>query len=177
VSRREDDGGGALARLTASLHAQIPMTEFLGLAITALDEDLAELTAPLPPSRNHRGTAFGPGIFTAAGLAPWLLLVRRAWAARLPVQILLRKSELALHRPITSTYVASCAALPAFTAEALDDLRRGEKVRLSASSRVRIDDGAAAASYTAHYTLVPVSADLAGAAGDLQLPFPPEWRP
>lgn len=176
-----------LTRLTASLHAQIPLTAFLRIAIAAFDADRVELVAPLLPSRNHRGTAFGPGVFTAAGLAPWLLLVRRTWAAHLAVQILLRRSELALHRAIASEYVACCDDLPLFLPEALDELRRGAKVRLSATSHVRVDDGAAAATYTAHYTLVPtrVAGDGGRAAGDdgapavegdLQLPFPEAWR-
>jgi thioesterase domain-containing protein len=181
----EGDGAGgdagALARLTASLHAQIPLTAFLGISIAALGPARVALAAPLSPSRNHRGTAFGPGVFTVAGLAPWLLLVRRTWAARLPVQILLRRSELALHRAISSPYTACCDDLPMFLPEALAELRRGARVRLSASSQVRIDDGEAAATYTGHYTLVPVTGGddpggLVAAEGDLQLPFPPEWR-
>lgn len=173
-----------LARLTASLHEQIPMTAFLGISIAALEPARVELAAPLPPSRNHRGTAFGPAVFTVAGLAPWLLLVRHTWAARLPVQILLRRSELALHRAIGAGYVARCDQLPLFLPEALEELRRGARVRLSAAAQVWSDEGEAAATYTAHYTLVPgppvgpgLPADAAGAAeGDLQLPFPEEWR-
>jgi thioesterase domain-containing protein len=160
-----------LDALTASLHAQIPMTEFLRIAFVELAHDRIVLAAPLAPSRNHRDTAFGPGVFTAAGLAPWLLLVRQAWAARLAVQILLRRSELALHRPITTDYRARCDSLPALEAEAL---RRGEKVRLSATAHVVFDDGAPAATYHGHYTLVPAAAGAK--PGDLHLPFPEDWR-
>lgn len=160
-----------LHHLTASLHAQIPMTAFLRIALVEIEHDRIVLAAPLATSRNHRGTAFGPGVFTAAGLAPWILLVRQAWAERLAVQILLGRCELALHRPITTDYRARCDALPALDTEAL---RRQEKVRLSASSHVVFDDGAPAATYRAHYTLVPAASGAN--EGDLQLPFPEEWR-
>lgn len=192
----DEEVGAVLRRLTTSLHAQIPMTSFLRLSITLFEQDRIALAAPLSPSRNHRGTAFGPGVFTAAGLAPWLLLVRRAWAEHLPVQILLRRSEFAIHRPIPSAYLARCEGLPTFEPGALEDLRRGDKVRLTATAHVRFDDGAAAATYTAHYTLVPVDGSGgssgvgvvvvssagpgggpgAGVEGDLQLPFPEAWR-
>lgn len=158
-------------RLTASLHAQIPMTAFLRVAFVELEHDRIVLAAPLAPSRNHRDAAFGPGVFTAAGLAPWLLLVRRAWAERLAVQILLRRSELALHRPITRDYRARCDALPALDTEAL---RRGDRLRLSASSQVLVDGGAPAATFCGHYTLVPAAPGAR--EGDLQLPFPEAWR-
>lgn len=160
-----------LHALTSSLHAQIPMTEFLRVGFVELAHDRIVLAAPLAPSRNHRDTAFGPGVFTTAGLAPWILLVRQAWAARLAVQILLRRCELVLHRPITADYRARCDALPALEIEAL---RRGEKVRLSASSHVVFDDGAPAATYDAHYTLVPAASGTQ--EGDLRLPFPEAWR-
>jgi thioesterase domain-containing protein len=160
-----------LHHLTASLHAQIPMTAFLRIAFVELERDRIVLAAPLLPSRNHRDTAFGPGVVTAAGLAPWILLVRQAWTERLAVQILLRRCELAIHRPITTDYRAGCGAVPALDTEAL---RRGEKVRVSASSQVVFDDGAPAATYRAHYTLVPAAPGAN--PGDLQLPFPEEWR-
>jgi len=168
--RNPDAQQEALHQLTKSLHAQIPMTGFLRIALVELDHDRIVLAAPLAPSRNHRDTAFGPGVFTAAGLAPWLLLVRRAWAQRLAVQILLRRCEFAIHRPITADYRARCDALPAVEIGAV---RRGEKLRLTASSHVVFDDGAPAATYHAHYTLVPAAS---ATPGDLQLPFPEAWR-
>jgi thioesterase domain-containing protein len=164
--------GDVLERLTAGLHAQIPMTAFLQIGLVEFEPDRIVLGAPLEPSRNHRGTAFGPGVFTAAGLAPWLLLVRRAWAARLSVQILLRRCDFAIHRPIAGAFGARCDALLALDAEAL---RRGERVRLSARAHVVIDDQAPAATYTGHYTLVPGAPGTPG-EGDLRLPFPEEWR-
>lgn len=162
---------GVLDQLTSAMQAQIPMTRFLSISFAALDPDRIVLSAPLEPSLNHRGTAFGPSVFTAISLAPWLLVVRRAWSLRLAVQILLRKSEFAMHRPIASAYRAECV-WPA--AIAVDQLYAEGRLRLSATSHVRIDDGEPAASYTAHFTLVP--AQEGGRAGDLQLPFPEEWR-
>jgi thioesterase domain-containing protein len=163
-----------LALLERDLHARIPMTEFLGIRFVEFEAGRITLEAPLEPSRNHRGTAFGPGVFTAAGLAPWLLLVRAAWAERLGVRILLRRCEFAIHRPIASAYRARCEALPSLEP---DTLRQGGKVRLTASSQVFIDDGEAAATYTAHFTLLPVAGVSGTGEGDLALPFPEAWRP
>ena len=156
------------ALLATDLHERIPMTKFLGIHFVEFEPGRIVLAAPLGPSLNHRGSAFGPGVFTAAGLAPWLLLVRAAWAERLAVQILLRRCEFAIHRPITCDYRARCDALPALES---DTLRQGGKVRLTATSQVFIDEGEPAATYRAHFTL------LAGAGeGDLALPFPEAWR-
>jgi thioesterase domain-containing protein len=162
---------GVLVRLTRALQAQIPMTRFLSIEFAELESDRIVLSAPLEPSLNHRGTAFGPGVFTAISLAPWLLVVQRAWSLRLAVQILLRKSEFALRRPIASAYRAECIwQVPI----AVDTLHVDGRLRLSATSRVRIDDGEPAASYTAHFTLLP--AEEGSRDGDLALPFPEEWR-
>ncbi|RKH91010.1 hypothetical protein D7Y21_04630 [Corallococcus sp. AB045] len=162
-----------LARLAMELHARIPMTKFLGIHFESFEPGRIVLAAPLGPSLNHRGTAFGPGVFTAAGLAPWLLLVRAAWAERLAVQILLRRCEFAIHRPITCDYRARCDTLPALEA---DTLRQGGKVRLTATSQVFIDEGEPAATYTAHFTLLGQPASSGAGEGDLALPFPEAWR-
>ncbi|RKH62016.1 YiiD C-terminal domain-containing protein [Corallococcus aberystwythensis] len=164
--QRED----VLVHLERGLQERIPMTKFLGIHFVEFEPGSIVLGAPLGPSLNHRGTAFGPGVFTTAGLAPWLLLVRAAWAERLSVQILLRRCEFAIHRPIACDYRARCDALPALEA---DTLRQGGKVRLTATSQVFIDDGAPAATYTAHFTLIG-SSDAG--EGDLALPFPEAWR-
>jgi thioesterase domain-containing protein len=162
-----------LAQLTRGLQERIPMTKFLGITFVEFEPQRVVLVAPLGPSLNHRGTAFGPSVFTAAGLAPWLLLVRRTWAEKLAVQILLRRCEFAIHRPITRDYRAQCNSLPVLE---LDALRAGGKARLSATSHVFVDDGEPAATYTAHYTLLEQPSPAGTGEGDLQLPFPEEWR-
>lgn len=163
----------ALDGLTRALQEQIPMARFLGIAFAEFEADRIVLEAPLEPSLNHRGTAFGPGVFTAISLAPWLLLVRRTWSMRLAAQILLRRCEFTIHRPIATGYRAECESLPVIPAGALST---DERVRLSATSQVRIDDGEPAATYTAHFTLIASASKGHGAEGDLQLPFPEEWR-
>ncbi|MCU0681153.1 MAG: thioesterase domain-containing protein [Polyangiaceae bacterium] len=162
-----------LRRLSAALHEKIPLTGFLGVEIDFFERDRVVLRAPLGPSLNHRGTAFGPGVFAVAALAPWLLLVRRAWTERMAAQLLLRSSEFAIRRPIAAAYCARCEWLPALDAEALC---RNGKARLSATSEVVFDDGAPAATYTAHFTVVGAAISDGAAAGDLDLPFPEAWR-
>ncbi len=168
-TERED----VLAQLARGLHEQIPMTKFLGITFVEFEPQRIVLAAPLGPSLNHRGTAFGPSVFTAAGLAPWLLLVRRTWAERLAVQILLRRCEFAIHRPITRDYRARCDSLPVLDFNAL---RLGGKERISATSHVVVDEGEPAATYTAHYTLLVPPSSAGVGEGDMQLPFPEEWR-
>jgi thioesterase domain-containing protein len=147
------------------------MAQFLSITFIELGPDRIVLSAPLEPSLNHRGTAFGPGVFTAISLAPWLLLVRRVWSLRLGVQILLRRGEFAIHRPIASAFRAECIGLPPI---AVDQLHSEGRLRLSATSYVRVDDREPAASYTAHFTVLRVTNGRC--EGDLQLPFPEEWR-
>ncbi|WNG17579.1 YiiD C-terminal domain-containing protein [Cystobacter fuscus] len=162
-----------LALLTRGLQEQIPMTKFLGISFVEFEPQRIVLMAPLGPSLNHRGTAFGPGVFTVAGLAPWLLLVRKTWSERLAVRILLRRCEFALHQPITSDYRAHCDSLPALDADAL---HREGKARVTATSHVLSKEGGPAATYTAHYTLLTQPTPDGTGEGDLRLPFPEEWR-
>ena len=161
-----------IARLTEALHQQIALARFLEVRFSAIEDERLELSAPLVPSLNHRGVAFGPGVFTTVALAPWLLLVRWAWARRLQARIILRQSEFEMTRPIDRDFRAVCDHLPPID---LVQLTTAGKTRLSATARVHIDDHDPAALYTGHFTLVT---SAAGAPeGDLALPFPARWRP
>jgi len=161
-----------LARLTLALHEQITMTRYLEVRFAALEDSRIELAAPLAPTLNHRGVAFGPGIFTTAALAPWLLLVRWAWMHRVRARIILRRSGFELHRPIDCDFKAVCDTLPPIN---LVELVTNGKTRLSATSFVVFDEGKPAATYSGHFTLVHVRDGAP--EGDLTLPFPPRWRP
>jgi thioesterase domain-containing protein len=149
------------------------MVRFLGIRVVDFGPEKIVLHAPLAPSANHRGTAFGPGVLTAAGLASWLPLVRQTWAARVAVRVLLRRCELVIHRPIATSYRAVCRSSGRVDFEAL---RAGEKVRLSIPSFVMVDDGEPAATYTGYFTIVPSGTGSGGSEGDLELPFPEAWR-
>lgn len=160
-----------LARLSDSLHERIPMTRYLEVRLIAFEPERIALAAPIAPTRNHRGTAFGPGVFTTAALAPWLLLVRWMWARRVSARIVLRHSEFRLHQPIEREFRASCEALPTIDLDTLYDIG---KVRLSASAQVLAEPGDPAAIYTGHFTVLHAPSDAC--EGDLDLPFPEAWR-
>lgn len=160
-----------LLRLTEALHDRIAMTRFLQVRLTAFEPERIELAAPLAPTLNHRGTAFGPGVFTTAALAPWLLLVRWMWARRISARIILRHSEFRLHNPIERDFRATCHALPPIECDALLDTG---KTRLSASAQVHAGDAEPAATYIGHFTIVHAPSE--GCDGDLALPFPAAWR-
>jgi thioesterase domain-containing protein len=160
------------AQLSEALHEQIAMARFLNVRIAAFEEERLELAAPLAPTLNHRGVAFGPGVLTTAALAPWLLLVRWAWARRVRARIVLRRSEFEMHRPIDRDFRAVCDRLPQID---LDQFTKTGKARFSAAARVVFDDGDPAAVYSGHFALVQVPEGAP--EGDLTLPFPPRWRP
>lgn len=63
-----------LQETEAFLHAQIPLTQAMGVQVEGYDEAGLILTAPLAPNHNHLGTAFGGSLATLATLAGYTLL-------------------------------------------------------------------------------------------------------
>jgi len=59
---------------TRFLHAKIPITAAMGVAVESYDAEQLVLTAPLEPNHNHLGTAFGGSLSAIATLAGYALL-------------------------------------------------------------------------------------------------------
>jgi thioesterase domain-containing protein len=98
----------ALRRLQATLHAEIPISEEIGITVGAYDDGCLALHAPLAPNINHKDTAFAGSLNAVATLAGWSLIWLLLDEARLPGKIVIQDSAIEYLRPVTSDFAARC---------------------------------------------------------------------
>ena len=143
-----------LADITKLLHSELPLTNAMGVELTAWDGSTVQLTAPLAPHVNHTATAFGGSIASLAilpGYTPLFLVLRdRALLAH----ILIQKSALDFVRPIDTTFTAiatlpAAAELDAF----LTTLQQKRRSRITMDSRILTKD-MLAATHTGLYVAI-----------------------
>lgn len=89
---------------------QIPLVEALGVSIVRVDDELAELTAPLEPNRNHLGTAFGGSLGTILILAGYSWLYNAIEARGRKCHVVLKTSSVEYILPVNDTIKAIARA-------------------------------------------------------------------
>jgi thioesterase domain-containing protein len=102
---RDDSGCRDLENF---LHAQIPITREMGVAVEESSQTRLVLTAPLELNHNHLGTAFGGSLSAIATLAGYGLLWNLLDDPGL--HIVIRESSMRYLRPVKGEIRAICAA-------------------------------------------------------------------
>ncbi len=148
----------AMQELNERFRRQIPLTDHLGLRISAWDGDRLRMAAPLAPNRNDKGTGFAGSIASLATFAGWALLTLAVEERCGAAQVAVYRSELRYRRPIDGDFEARCCLPDAAQMEefwqALRDTGRGrlelnvvvvqgdeEKVRYQGAYAVRLVAG------------------------------------
>jgi thioesterase domain-containing protein len=95
-----------LREIEAYFHAQIPITQAMGVRVEAYDGRQLSLTAPLALNHNHLGTAFGGSLSAVATLAGygWLWLELNDRTAH----VVIRESTISYRRPVRGEIRAIC---------------------------------------------------------------------
>lgn len=91
---------------TDYLHRSIPLTAAMAVQVLRLDAECVEIRAPLPPNRNHHGTAFGGSLSTLAILSGWTLVQRGLDTARIAAKLMVQRSESDFLAPAEAEFVA-----------------------------------------------------------------------
>lgn len=126
------------SELQAYLHAHIPLSAAMDVRVLAVGPPELVLAVPLAPNLNHRGTAFGGSLVTAAILAGWswlhVALRREGVDARLVIQ----RQEMEYLSAVEAGFEAACAgpALSEF-ARFLQALRARGRARTTLLVEVR----------------------------------------
>lgn len=89
------------------LHAHIPLSKAMQVAVLALHEDSVVLSAPLAPNINHRETVFGGSASAIAILAAWSLLHTRLQRAGVSSRLVIQRNSMDYELPITGEFTAS----------------------------------------------------------------------
>jgi thioesterase domain-containing protein len=92
------------------LHAHIPVTRAMKVAVMGIDSAGVRLSAPLAPNINHRNTAFGGSVATLAILSAWTLLHTRLRDASYPSRIVIQRNSMEYLRPLHGEFAAFCGA-------------------------------------------------------------------
>lgn len=91
-----------LARLWAD---SIPLAAAMGVEIRRLDNDMLQLAAPLPPNRNHLGSAFGGSLQGLATLAGWGVTLVSAGPPE-SCHVVVREAQMRFLVPVSGELVA-----------------------------------------------------------------------
>jgi thioesterase domain-containing protein len=124
--------------LEAYLHAHIPLSAAMQVAVVSATPDAVTLSAPLAPNINHRSTAFGGSVSTLAILSAWSLVNLRLRAEGLHTRLVIQSNRMDYDAPIESDFTATAtladeAAWPLF----LKMLARKGRARIVVTSVVR----------------------------------------
>ncbi|RYX86530.1 DUF4442 domain-containing protein [bacterium] len=95
-----------LCAIETFLHAQIPITEAMGVRVESYDTQQLVLTAPLKSNYNHLGTAFGGSLAAIATLAGYGFLWLELGDPK--AHIVIRDSAISYRQPVRGDIRAIC---------------------------------------------------------------------
>ena len=87
------------------MHELIPMSRFMGVAVSEYKRDTLTLTAPLSKNINHQQSAFGGSIFSLAALAGWGILQLKLRELDLDCYIVVADAKVKFLKPIREDLV------------------------------------------------------------------------
>ena len=99
-----------LKALEEYLHAHIPITRAMEVAVIAADASGVRLRAPIAPNINHRNTVFGGSASTLAILSAWTLIHTRLRDASYPSRIVIQRNAIEYLQPLHGDFEAFCPA-------------------------------------------------------------------
>ena len=141
--------------LTAFLHEQIPLTRAMELQCVENSAERLVLEAPLPPNRNHLGTAFGGSLHALPTLACYGTLWTVLREAGLDGHVVVKHTDAAYRAPVEGTLRAVCRRPDAaLVQEFLADLRRHRKARMDLSAVVEGPKGRPAVEFSGAFVAV-----------------------
>jgi len=92
--------------LARYLHAQIPLSQAMAVAVVSIEPDAVTLQAPLAPNINHRQSVFGGSAAALAILAGWGLLHVRLEAEGVAARLVIQRNTVEYRQPILGAFSA-----------------------------------------------------------------------
>lgn len=139
------------AELTRFLHEHIPLSRAMQLQATAWDGERLELTAPLAPNINDKGTAFGGSLYTLAVLCGWSLLRLKLDEAGMPQKnIVIHEANTRYLLPVTGELRATCTLTSDALTEFMQPLQKKGRARITLTVAIH-QQNQAAVEFTGQY--------------------------
>lgn len=89
------------------VRSKIAVADFMQIAITKLEPDFIEISAPLAPNANVHGTLFAGSATAIAMVAAWCLVYERMQQAGLGSNLVVVRQSTNYLRPIKNDFTAS----------------------------------------------------------------------
>lgn len=145
-----------IQRLQVEFSSHIPLTQAIGVKVSAAEPAAVRLQAPLGPNINDKGTAFGGSIAAVMTLAGWglvwLHLQRQAMAA----DLVIHKQESEFLKPLHDDLdIHARLAEPNALEEVDRRYQRGRRARVDLLIEAVDSKGAPVARMTARYVVLP----------------------
>ena len=139
------------AELTRFLHRHIPLSDAMQLQVTAYDGERLELTAPLAPNVNDKGTAFGGSLYNLAVLCGWSLLRLKLDEAGLQKKnIVIHEANTRYLQPVTGDLHAACTLTSDALTEFMQPLQKKGRARITLTVAIH-QQNQAAVEFTGQY--------------------------
>lgn len=133
------------------LHAHIPVSRAMRVAVVDVSDTRLVLSAPLAPNINHRETVFGGSLSALAILSAWSLVHTRLRALGLEARLVIQRNTVHYDQPIAGTFTATATLPSPQTWDAfLRTLSRRGKARIALSSVLECD-GAVGGRFEGHF--------------------------
>jgi thioesterase domain-containing protein len=119
------------------LHAHLPLTKAMQVAVVSLNPGEVTLRAPLQPNINHQKGVFGGSAATLATTAAWSLVHTQLVAAGIPGEVVIQRNTMDFILPMKGEFVARAfvphaEAWPKF----VQMLKRRGRARIAVSAEV-----------------------------------------
>ena len=119
------------------LHAHIPLSKAMQVAVMSVHVDSVLLRAPLEPNINHRDTVFGGSASAVAILAAWSLLHVRLKVSGISSSLVIQRNTMNYTLPIEGMFTArSFIQADGAWESFLHTLRRKGRARITVSSNL-----------------------------------------
>ncbi|MFI4938170.1 MAG: YiiD C-terminal domain-containing protein [Candidatus Berkiellales bacterium] len=94
--------------LNQYLHEHIPITKAMGCIVKFASPDKVIIAAPFSNNINHKQSVFGGSLHAIATLACWGLLYSNFMELLGSIDIVITRSEINYHKPVTKDFEAIC---------------------------------------------------------------------
>ena len=140
--------------LTQFLHDNIPLTSAMQLQAHAYDGQTLQITAPLAPNVNDKGTAFGGSLYNIAVLCGWSLLRLKLNEAGLNEKnIVIYEANTRYLLPVTGELHATCTLTGDVLTEFMQPLQKKGRARITLTVAIHQQDRTAV-EFTGQYVVL-----------------------
>jgi thioesterase domain-containing protein len=97
--------------LQQRIDREIAIARHMGVIVDAADDAAVILRAPLSRNANHKGTAFGGGLYSLAVLTGWAWVTRHLAVLKIDADAVIQESTVQFLKPVTGE-LRACLSVP-----------------------------------------------------------------